>query len=141
MNDKADSDKSPEAFTGEVLPTALLLCTDLMFGVRLQNMARHAGYVPMTIRPGQPLPPGAILVVDLGTRGDWEYAIREASARGTAVVAFGPHMDADARRRAKAAGADRVLANSNLQRDLPQILLASRGGQALPPAVEDHSED
>ena len=141
MNDEADTGKSPATFGGDVLPTALLLCTDLMFGVRLQNMSRHAGYKPLTIRPGQPLPPGAMLVVDLGTRGDWESAIREASARGTRVVAFGPHMDADARGRAKAAGADRVLANSNLQRDLPQILLASRGGKTLPPAVEEHSED
>jgi hypothetical protein len=102
--------------------TALLLCTDLMFGVQLQNMARHAGLKPVTLRPASPLPHGHILVVDLAARGDWETTVREAAGRGIKVVAFGPHMDAEGRRKAKAAGAARVLANSNLARDLPQIL-------------------
>ena len=107
-------------------PVALLFSTDLMFGVPLQNMARAAGFNPVTVRPGAPLPPGDLLVVDLAARGDWEAAIREAAARGTRVVAFGPHMDADSRRRAKAAGAERVLANSNLARDLPDIMKKMR---------------
>jgi len=101
---------------------ALLLCTDLMFGVQLQNMARHAGLKPVTVRPGTPLPNGDILVVDLSTRGDWESTVREASTRGMKTVAFGPHMDAEARSKARSAGAARVLANSNLTRDLPLIL-------------------
>ncbi|MEO5952490.1 MAG: hypothetical protein ABIQ44_08515 [Chloroflexia bacterium] len=101
---------------------ALLLCTDLMFGVQLQNMAKHSGLKPVTVRPGSPLPVGDILVVDLGTRGDWESMVREASSRGMKVVAFGPHMDAESRTKAKVAGASRVLANSNLARDLPIIL-------------------
>jgi hypothetical protein len=107
-------------------PTALLFCTDLMFGVQLQNMARASGFKHITVRPGAPLPPGKVLVVDLAARGDWEEAIREAAARGTPVIAFGPHMDSAARKRAKAAGAGRVLANSNLARDLPGILSLMR---------------
>ena len=113
-------------------PTALLLCADLMFAVRLQNMARAAGFSYVSVRPGAPLPPGELLVVDLASRGDWEQAIREAAGRGTTVVAFGPHMDADARKRAKAAGATRVLANSNLARDLPGLLHKIRGKTAEP---------
>lgn len=101
---------------------ALLLCTDLMFGVQLQNMAKQAGLKPVTIRPGSPLPDGDILVVDLSTRGDWETTVRDASTRGMKIVAFGPHMDAESRSKAKSAGAGRVLANSNLTRDLPLIL-------------------
>ena len=111
-------------------PTVLLFCTDLMFAVRLQNMARAGGFRHIAVRPGAPLPPGELLVVDLASRGDWEQAIREAAGRGTTVIAFGPHMDADARKRAKAAGAARVLANSNLARDLPGILQDMRGKRA-----------
>lgn len=107
-------------------PIALILCADLMFAVQLQNMARAAGLQPSLLRPGAPLPNGgAVLIVNLGDRGgqrDWESSVREAVARGIPVVAFGPHMDAEARRAAKAAGASRVLANSNLGRDLPTIL-------------------
>ena len=101
--------------------TALLFCTDLMFGVQLQNMARHAGLKWVILRPGAALPDGDVLVVDLAARGDWEGAVREAGGRGMRVVAFGPHMDTEGRRKAKEAGAGRVLANSNLGRELPLI--------------------
>ena len=117
INDNRHNANTP----GQDSPTVLLFCTDLMFGVRLQNMARAAGFRPITLRSGAPLPPGEMLVVDLSARGDWEAAIRQAAERNVEVVAFGPHMDAGARRRARQAGASRVLANSNLTRDLPTI--------------------
>jgi hypothetical protein len=119
LNEESAKDPAPRA-----APTVLLFCTDLMFGVQLQNMARAGGLRHVTVRPGAALPDGDALVVDLAARGDWEGAIREAAGRGMPVVAFGPHMDAASRKRAKAAGASRVLANSNLARDLPGILKA-----------------
>ena len=108
-------------------PTVLLYCSDLMFGVQLQNMARAAGLRCLTARPNAPLPDAGMMVVDVASRGDWEGAIREAAARGVKVVAFGPHMDAEGRRRAKEAGASRVLANSNMARDLPVIFAELAG--------------
>jgi len=102
--------------------TALLFCTDLLFLVQLQSMARKAGWRDVTVRPGTPLPDGDLLIVDLSARADWGSVITEAQSRGIEIVAFGPHMDAEARRSAKEAGASRVLANSNLSRDLPLIL-------------------
>src|SRR5215212_8929430 len=125
MHANEEQDQRPLA--GEEPPTALLFFTDLMFGVQLQNMARASGFKHVTVRPGAPLPKGDVLVVDLSARGDWEGAIRDAAGRGTPVIAFGPHMDADARKRAKQAGASRVLANSNLARDLPGILGEIKG--------------
>jgi hypothetical protein len=120
------SDEVEEPKVAGGTPAALLFFTDLMFGVQLQNMARATGFTCVTVRPGAPLPPGDVLVVDLAARGDWEEAIRQAAARGTPVIAFGPHMDTAARKRAKEAGASRVLANSNLARDLPSILRETR---------------
>lgn len=120
-------------------PAVLLFCTDLMFTVQLQNIARKAELRPVVVKPGTPLPAGDLLVVDLASRADWEQPIREARQMGTTVVAFGPHMDAEGRRRAKEAGASRVLANSNLQRDLPAIFHSFRHRQASPPAEnEEH---
>lgn len=110
--------------TADSVPTVLLLCTDLMFGVQLQNMVKHAGLRFVNVRPGVPLPRADLLVVDLAARADVVSAIREAASIGIEVVAFGPHMDAESRRAAKEAGANRVLANSNLARDLPLILSA-----------------
>ena len=104
-----------------VLPV-LFFCDNLMFGVQLQNMARGVGRQHITVKLGAPLPDGSMLVVDIDARRDWESAIREATERGIPVVAFGPHTNSEARRRAKEAGASRVLANGNLTRELPAVL-------------------
>ena len=107
-----------------------LFCTDLMFLVQLQNMAKKAGLRYVAVRPGAALPAARLLVVDLSSRGDVQAAIKEGVERGMRVVAFGPHMDAEGRRAAKAVGASRVLANSNLSRDLPLVLAALHEGAA-----------
>ncbi|HEX8219186.1 MAG TPA: hypothetical protein VF914_08230 [Chloroflexia bacterium] len=122
INQNEPEGKMNSAAEQEAAPVALLYCTDLMFAVQLQNMARKTGYRVGNARPGAPLPGADVMVVDLGSRGDWEAAIREMAGRGVPVIAFGPHMDAEGRKRAKAAGATRVLANSNLTRDLPRLL-------------------
>jgi hypothetical protein len=110
-----------DEITEGALPV-LLFYDNLMFGVQLQNMVRQAGRRYFTLKPGAPLPAGSMLVVDIDARSNWESAIREATQNGIPVVAFGPHTNAKARRRAKEAGALRVLSNGNLTRDLPAVL-------------------
>ena len=118
-------------------PVVLLLCADLMFAVQLQSIARKAGYKPVTVRPESDFGDGDALVVDLSQRGSWEDAIRQARQRGIHVIAFGPHKDVEARRRAKSAGANRLLANSNLERDLPAILRSLRQAESAITPGED----
>src|SRR5436305_125923 len=105
MSDQAEShvEGEVEGATDQPKGTVLIFCTDLMFTVQLQSMARKANLRPVTLRPGSgaPLPEGDLLVVDMAARADWESVIREAASRGVKVVAFGPHVDADARRKAK----------------------------------------
>lgn len=71
-------------------------------------------------------PPDLILVGLAATRQDWAAQLSQVRAQpaGAAVpiVAFGPHRDLEARRRALAAGASRVLANSALMLALPALL-------------------
>ena len=114
--------------TADAMPV-LLFCDNLMFGVQLQNMARQTGHRYITVKPDLPLPEGSMLVVDIDARSDWEAAIRDATQKGIPVVAFGPHTNTEARRRAKEAGASRVLANGNLTRDLPLILRSLGEGE------------
>lgn len=116
------SDKANDSAAPDNTPLVLLICTDLMFGVQLQNMVKQAGLRFANVRPGEPLPPAALMVVDLASRADILTSIRDATSKDIQVVAFGPHMDAEGRSAAKQAGATRVLANSNLVRDLPSIL-------------------
>ena len=117
-----DANRDKDIVEKEGTLPILLFCDNLMFGVQLQNMARQAGQRHVTLKPGLPMPEGSMLVVDIDARSDWESAIREARQRGIPVVGFGPHTNADARKRAKEAGASRVLSNGNLTRDLPAIL-------------------
>ena len=61
----------------------------------------------------------ALAIVNIATVGvDWETAIRAARASGLPVLAFGSHMDLEARAKALEAGAQRVVANSKFTSDM-----------------------
>lgn len=65
----------------------------------------------------------ALVIVNIATPGvDWEAAIRQARAAGYSVLAFGSHMDLEARAKAIAAGAQRVVANSKFTSDMPGLV-------------------
>ena len=65
----------------------------------------------------------ALVIVNIATPGiDWEAAIRQARAAGYPVLAFGSHMDLEARAKALAAGAQRVVANSKFASDMPGLV-------------------
>src|SRR5258708_2232987 len=64
-----------------------------------------------------------LAIVNTATTGvDWEAAIREARSKGLPVLAFGSHMDLEARAKALAAGAQRVVANSKFTSDMPGLV-------------------
>src|SRR2546426_759659 len=65
----------------------------------------------------------ALVIVNTATTGiDWETAIREARTAGLKVLAFGSHMDLEARAKALEAGAERVVANSKFTSDMPDLV-------------------
>ena len=65
----------------------------------------------------------ALVIVNTATTGvDWEAAIRQARTAGYPVLAFGSHMDLEARAKALAAGAQRVVANSKFSSDMPGLV-------------------
>jgi hypothetical protein len=136
MSDDTSLSKIPASLGAE--PQAALACPDLMFMERLQRLVRSAGYKPLSARSASDLEGASVLVVSLMGRHEWEPLIREAARRKVPVVAFGPHMDTEGRKRAKEAGAIRVLANGNLPRDLPGILTELREGRK--PAVQEEPE-
>lgn len=69
----------------------------------------------------------AVVVVDLARRGDAVAPIREV-ARDCRIVAFAPHEDADAAARARADGADLVVARSRFFRDVAAAIYTSGQG-------------
>ncbi len=106
----------------------IVLVNDLMLAERLARGLAALGYQPVLVPTAEHFiaevqgRAAALALVDTGIRGvDWEAAIR-AAAPHAPVLAFGSHKDLEARRRALAAGAMNVVANSALASDLPNLL-------------------
>ena len=106
-----------------------VLADDLIWATRLAELVRGAGGVDVPVRTAAALE-GALpdverVVVDLTARGyDGVAAIALAHAAGRPVLAVGQHDDAILRRRALAAGADRVHPYRRLFEDGPRQLAA-----------------
>ena len=120
----------------------LALGADLLFASRLESIVTRAGANFATARSAEELrtrlDSPTLVLIDLGARGlDLAAAVqsaREAGAR--VVVAYGPHKDVAARRRALDAGCDRWLANSKLFETLPDLLSRRSDTSGEPTALE-----
>jgi len=110
----------------------LALEKDLFFSVKMRDTLRHHDMEVKTVRN---LPAFeerlkakdegllALVIVNIATIGvDWETAIRQARTAGLKVLAFGSHMDLEARSKALEAGAQRVVANSKFTSDMPGLV-------------------
>ena len=110
----------------------LALEKDLFFSVKMRDTLRHYDMEVKTVRT-LPAFEGhltakdeeelALVIVNTATTGvDWETAIRKARTAGLKVLAFGSHMDLEARSKALEAGAQRVVANSKFTSDMPGLV-------------------
>ena len=110
----------------------LALEKDLFFSVKMRDTLR---YHDMEVKVVRTLPAfeqvlastggekPALVIVNTATTGvDWEAAIRLARAAALSVLAFGSHMDLEARAKALQAGAQRVVANSKFTSDMPGLV-------------------
>lgn len=110
--------------------TILALEKDLFFAVKMRDTLRHHDMPVTTVRTlaafEQQLatePKPTLAIINTATQGvDWEAAIRAARVQGLPVLAFGSHMDLDARAKALAAGAQQVVANSKFASDMPGLV-------------------
>ncbi|MBI3967604.1 MAG: hypothetical protein HY329_18355 [Chloroflexi bacterium] len=116
----------------------LVLVRDLFFGGRIESAVRRLGGEVELIRAKDQVSAqldrlgAGLLLVDLSARSvDWAELIREATTRPEAirprVVAFGPHLEGNLHKSARAAGADQTLANSAFTEQLPKLLVAFLG--------------
>ncbi|GAC1615403.1 MAG: hypothetical protein NVS4B11_02310 [Ktedonobacteraceae bacterium] len=104
----------------------LALEKDLFFSVKIRDTLQHhemdvaivrtlAAFEQQVIAVEKP----ALVIVNTATKGvDWEAAIGMAKAQGLPVLAFGSHMDLEARVKALQAGASKVVANSKFTSDM-----------------------
>lgn len=129
----------------------LALEKDLFFAVKMRDTLRHHDIEVHTVRTltaftqglaqrGEAKP--ALVIVNIASQGiDWAEAIRQAYAGGYPVLAFGSHMDLDARAQALAAGAQRVVANSKFTSDMFGLVTRMLNAPATLSASENDVEE
>ena len=110
----------------------LALEKDLFFSVKMRDTLRHYDMEVKTVRNLPAFEESlrakdeeefVLVIVNTATTGvDWETAIRKARTAGLKVLAFGSHMDLEARSKALEAGAQRVVANSKFTSDMPGLV-------------------
>ena len=110
----------------------LALERDLFFSVKMRDTLRHHNIEVKTVRNLPAFEESltakddeelALAIVNTATTNvDWEIAIRMARTAGLKVLAFGSHMDLEARSKALEAGAQRVVANSKFTSDMPGLV-------------------
>ncbi|MGH2466822.1 MAG: hypothetical protein ACRDGL_03715 [Candidatus Limnocylindrales bacterium] len=111
-------------------PRILILADDLIWSSRLAAAAQHAGATVVAARSLAQLEAAladesalAGVVVDLGARRyDGVAAVQRAHEAGPSVLAVAQHDDVPLRKRALAAGADRVLSYNKMHADGPAVI-------------------
>ena len=109
------------------LGTIVVLNRDLMFGVRIANQLRAAGYTVTfaqktsdfvsRVRLLEPKP--VLGLVDMNSPVEWPLiqALVLDTANATPLLGFGPHLDIQGRRAAKAAGVTRIVTNGEFHQN------------------------
>ena len=94
-----------------------LICPDLLFGSKVRGALSAAGHE--VVAPGDP---ADIQVLDLTT--DADERLREARIGELPTLAFYSHVEVDVRRKAEAAGVDRVVPRSRMARETVPLVEA-----------------
>lgn len=129
----------------------LALEKDLFFSVKMRDTLRHHGMDVAVVRTlaafeqrvaAEDGEKPALVIVNTAISGvDWEGAIRRAREHGLPVLAFGSHMDLEARQKALQAGAQRVVANSKFASDMPGLvhkMMSESGSHAMDEAIDGY---
>lgn len=122
---------------------ALVLNRDLLFGSRLRNALSQLGLTPRFVPDATALAAAyretaadaVIAIIDMNSAVDWEV-IKElaADASGMPMLGFGPHVDVDQRRMAKAAGLTRIVSNGQFHAEMAELIERYRR-RKLPPGT------
>jgi hypothetical protein len=107
-----------------VAPAVAVLTVDLFFRAKIEAVARAAGVPVVFVGSVEEVESAKTVLVDLadGARAIEAVSALKARPQAPLVVAFGPHREGEAFRRAREAGADRVLARSAFVERLPELL-------------------
>ncbi|MGB8956836.1 MAG: hypothetical protein WCC10_15780 [Tumebacillaceae bacterium] len=107
--------------------TVLALVNNLMFSVSIREAATSLGGLVTLVTSNEELVQKleihpSLVILDLtAVEPGWEQAVAKAKEAGVPVLAYGPHVNNEAREKAEGAGAE-WFANSKFKIDLPNLL-------------------
>src|ERR671913_1661159 len=120
-------------FTSQRPSLAVVLNRDLLFGSRIRSVLTGLGLEARFVATADQFvgalsdEPGsvAIGIIDMNSAISWD-AIRDGLSRAQGslapTLAFGPHVDIEGRRAAKAAGVTRIVSNGQFHGDMPDLI-------------------
>ena len=97
-----------------------LLCRDLLFGSKVQGSLVAAGHEVVAVDQPTEASGADALVVDLTEEVEARTTL--AGLAGVPTLGFYSHVDQDTRRRAEAAGFDRVVPRSRMHREAAALV-------------------
>jgi hypothetical protein len=112
---------------------AVVLNRDLLFGSRIRSALSSLGLEARFVSTAEQFvdalheEPGsvAIGIVDMNGAVSWNVIREElsgANGEGVPTLAFGPHVDVEGRRAAKAAGVTRIVSNGQFHADMAGLI-------------------
>jgi hypothetical protein len=118
----------------EARPTlAVVLNRDLLFGSRIRSALARLGLESRFVATAEQFAGAlsqepnsvAIGIIDMNSAISWD-AISEVQSRGDTglvpTLAFGPHVDIEGRRAARAAGVTRIVSNGQFHSDMAGLI-------------------
>jgi hypothetical protein len=117
---------------GSANGTVIVLNRDLMFGSKIASAVKLQGFEPVFVRDTAAFVTAlrdaggraALGVIDMNGVVDWDAISGLTAADGidTPLLGFGPHVDVEGRRAAKAAGLRRILSNGEFHRETAEMI-------------------
>jgi methylmalonyl-CoA mutase cobalamin-binding subunit len=119
--------------TDRTLTLAVVLNRDLIFGSRIRSALSSLGLEARFVSTAEQFVDAlhqepasvAIGIIDMNGVVSWDVIREElsgAKAGGVPTLAFGPHVDVEGRRAAKAAGVTRIVSNGQFNADMAGLI-------------------
>ena len=119
--------------TGQRPSLAVVLNRDLLFGSRIRSVLTGLGLEARFVATADQFvgalseEPGkvAIGIIDMNSSISWDVicdGLSRAGANLAPTLAFGPHVDIEGRRAAKAAGVTRIVSNGQFHGDMSVLI-------------------
>lgn len=129
MSDERET--NDEAIATDAAKPVVVLNRDLMFGVQIGNVVRALGFAPRFVRSTDAFgaemrrrdAAPALGILDMNGPIEWELIATLVKEPGCPpVLGFGPHVDIEGRRAAKAAGIARIVSNGEFHRGMGELI-------------------